>query len=100
MDAGGRFTTAAANGIVWAAMNELRALHRAVGLGQREFAALPSIPLETYRPWDSGRRVVPVAVLERARDAVDQHQRQPWSELPDDAARLERGRPVNASNVQ
>ena len=76
MDAGGRFTTAAANGIVCAAMNELRELRRAVGLGQREFAALLSIPLETYRPWDSGRRVVSVAVLQRARDAVDHHQRQ------------------------
>jgi hypothetical protein len=76
MDAGGRFTTAAANGIVCAAMNELRELRRPVGLGQREFAALLSIPLETYGPWDSGRRVVSVAVLQRARDAVDHHQRQ------------------------
>jgi transcriptional regulator with XRE-family HTH domain len=76
MDAGGRFTTAATSGIVCAAMNELRELRRAVGLGQREFAALLSIPLETYRPWDSGRRVVFVAVLQRARDAVVHHQRQ------------------------
>ena len=49
--------TAAANGIVCAAMNELRDLRRAIGLGQREFAALLSIPLETFRPWDSGRRI-------------------------------------------
>jgi DNA-binding transcriptional regulator YiaG len=59
-----------------AAMNELRALRRTIGLGQREFAALLSIPLETFRPWDSGRRVVAAAVLQRARDAVAHHQRQ------------------------
>jgi DNA-binding transcriptional regulator YiaG len=59
--AGGRLTTAPTNGIVCAAMNELRELRRAVSFGQREFAALLSIPLETFRPWDSGRRVVPVA---------------------------------------
>jgi DNA-binding transcriptional regulator YiaG len=64
------------NRIVCAAMNELRELRRAIGLGQREFAALLSIPLETFRPWDSGRRVVSVAVLQRARDAVTDHQRQ------------------------
>jgi transcriptional regulator with XRE-family HTH domain len=57
-------------------MNELRELRRAVGLGQREFAALLSIPLETFRRWDSGRRVVPVTVLRRARDAVTHHARQ------------------------
>ncbi len=76
MKAGGRFTTAAANGIVCAAMNELRELRRAIGLGQREFAALLSIPLETLRPWDSGRRVVSAAVLQRAREAIVHHQRQ------------------------
>ena len=76
MEAGGRFTTAATNGIVWAAMNELRELRRAIDLGQREFAALLSIPLKTFRPWDSGRRVVSAAVLQRARDAVIHHQRQ------------------------
>src|SRR5450759_2242745 len=76
MEAGGRFTTAAADGIVCSAMNELRELRRAIGLGQREFAALLSIPLETFRPWDSGRRVVAVAVLQCAREAVAHHQRQ------------------------
>jgi DNA-binding transcriptional regulator YiaG len=76
MEAGGRFTTAATNGMVCAAMNELRELRRAIGLGQREFAALLSIPLETFRPWDSGRRVVSVAVLQRAREAVSHYQRQ------------------------
>ena len=57
-------------------MNELRELRRAIGLGQRTFAALLSIPIETFRPWDSGRRVVSIAVLQRARDAVADHQRQ------------------------
>jgi hypothetical protein len=32
---------------------ELR-LRRAIGLGRRALAALLSIPIETYRPWDSG----------------------------------------------
>ena len=59
-----------------AAMNELRDLRRAIGLGQREFAALLSIPLETFRPWDSGRRVASAAVVQRAREAVVHHQRQ------------------------
>ena len=57
-------------------MNELRELRRAIGLGQREFAALLSIPLETYRPWDSGRRAVSAAILQRARAAVVRHQHQ------------------------
>jgi DNA-binding transcriptional regulator YiaG len=57
-------------------MNQLRDLRRTIGLGQREFAALLSIPLETFRPWDSGRRVVSAAVLRRAREAVAHHQRQ------------------------
>src|SRR5437660_8959887 len=64
------------NGIVCAAMNELRELRRAIGLGQREFAALLSIPLETFRPWDSGRRVVSAVVLQRARETIVHHQRQ------------------------
>jgi DNA-binding transcriptional regulator YiaG len=76
MEAGGRFTTAAANGIVCASMNELRELRRAIGVGQREFAALLSIPLETFRPWDSGRRVASAAVLQHAREAVAHHQQQ------------------------
>jgi DNA-binding transcriptional regulator YiaG len=61
---------------VCSAMNELRELRRAVGLRQREFAALLSIPLETFRRWHSGRRVVPVTVLQRAREAVAHQQRQ------------------------
>jgi DNA-binding transcriptional regulator YiaG len=75
MEAAGRFTTPAPHGILCVAMNELRELRRAIGLGQREFAALLSISLETYRPWDSGRRVASAAVLQRARKAVIHHQR-------------------------
>ena len=56
-------------------MNELRELRHATGLVQREFAALLSIPLETFRRWDSGRRVVSVAALQRAREAADHHAR-------------------------
>ena len=73
MNAGGRFTENGLNGIVCAAMNELRDLRRAISFGQREFAALLSIPLETLRPWDSGRRVVSAAMLQRARSAVAHH---------------------------
>lgn len=51
-------------------MNELRELRRSANLGQREFAALLSVPLETLRTWDSGRRAIPIRVLQRAAEAV------------------------------
>ncbi len=51
-------------------MNELRGLRRAVGLGQREFAQQLSVGLETFRTWDSGRRAIPVSVMQRARQLV------------------------------
>ena len=54
-------------------MSELRELRRAIECGQREFAALLSVPLETLRTWDSGRRPVPVDVLLRATRAVSEH---------------------------
>jgi DNA-binding transcriptional regulator YiaG len=57
-------------------MNELRDLRRATGLGQREFAALLSVPLETLRTWDSGRRQIPAPMLQRAREAMAHHTRQ------------------------
>ena len=63
------------NGIVCAAMNELRQLRRAIGLGQRAFAALLSVPLETVRTWDSGRRSIPPNMLERAKLAATEHTR-------------------------
>ena len=57
-------------------MSELRQLRRTAGLGQREFAALLSVPLETFRTWDSGRRPVPGLVLHQAAAAIARHQRQ------------------------
>jgi DNA-binding transcriptional regulator YiaG len=63
MNAGGRFMTSDENGVVCSTMNGLRELRRSAGLGQREFASLLSVPLETLRTWDSGRRPIPVAVL-------------------------------------
>ena len=54
-------------------MYELRDLRRSVGLGQREFAALLAVPLETLRTWDSGRRPVPPDMLQRAELAVTAH---------------------------
>jgi DNA-binding transcriptional regulator YiaG len=57
-------------------MNELRDLRRAICLGQREFAALLSVAVETYRTWDSGRRGVPTQMLHRARAVVEHHARQ------------------------
>jgi DNA-binding transcriptional regulator YiaG len=57
-------------------MHELRELRRSIDLGQREFAALLSVPLETVRTWDSGRRATPPSVLARASAVVALHQRQ------------------------
>jgi len=57
-------------------MYELRQLRRSVDLGQREFAALLAVPLETLRTWDSGRRATPASVLSRAAAAVAHQQRQ------------------------
>jgi DNA-binding transcriptional regulator YiaG len=51
-------------------MNALRELRYNAGLGQREFAELLSVNLETLRTWDSGRRPAPPDVLRRAVDAV------------------------------
>jgi DNA-binding transcriptional regulator YiaG len=56
-------------------VNELRTLRYAVGLGQREFAALLAVPEETLRTWDSGRRPVPVQFLYQARTAAARHKR-------------------------
>jgi DNA-binding transcriptional regulator YiaG len=70
------WTTDAVNGIVSSAMSEIRALRRAAGLKQREFAALLSVPPETLRTWDSGRRRVPLVLLRRARDVGARHRRQ------------------------
>jgi DNA-binding transcriptional regulator YiaG len=55
---------------VWAVATELRDLRRAVRLNQQAFAALIGASIETLRTWDSGRRPVPLAILQRARKAV------------------------------
>jgi DNA-binding transcriptional regulator YiaG len=52
-------------------MYELRELRRSAGLTQREFADLLSVPLETLRTWDSGRRLAPPHVLQHAKVAIE-----------------------------
>jgi DNA-binding transcriptional regulator YiaG len=52
------------------ATSPIRALRIARGLSQREFAAALGVSLESYRPWDAGRRHAPDDVLDRARCAV------------------------------
>ena len=37
-------------------MSLMRTYRRALGLSQSAFAARLNVPLETYRPWDAGRR--------------------------------------------
>jgi len=60
-------------------INALRELRRSADPEQRELAALLSVPLETLRTWDSGRRPVPIAVMHRAAEAVEKHARRQQS---------------------
>ena len=46
----------------------------ATGYSQRAFADRLQIPLETYRPYDSARRLVPVTLLDRAAGILREHQ--------------------------
>ena len=48
-------------------MSLMRTYRQALGLSQAAFAAQLHVPLETYRPWDSGRREPPPHLLSRAR---------------------------------
>ena len=48
-------------------MSLMRTYRRALGLSQSAFAAQLHVPLETYRPWDAGRREPPPQLLTRAR---------------------------------
>ena len=48
-------------------MSLMRTYRRALGLSQSAFAARFNVPLETYRPWDAGRREPPPQLLTRAR---------------------------------
>ena len=43
----------------------MRTYRRALGLSQSAFAAQLNVPLETYRPWDAGRREPPPQLLTR-----------------------------------
>jgi DNA-binding transcriptional regulator YiaG len=52
-------------------MTSLERYRRQLGLTQREFAAHLTVPGETYRTWESGRRSVPSAVMARARRLAD-----------------------------
>jgi DNA-binding transcriptional regulator YiaG len=56
-------------------MTELRELRRAADLSQQEFAALMSVPVNTFRMWDSGLRPAPPDAVQRARMAVTEHAR-------------------------
>lgn len=48
--------------------SEIRGLRLRLQLSQPQFAALLGVSAETYRTWDSGRRVVPDAWLAKARE--------------------------------
>ena len=48
-------------------MSLLRTYRQALGVSQAAFAAQLHVPLETYRPWDAGRREPPPHLLTRAR---------------------------------
>jgi DNA-binding transcriptional regulator YiaG len=56
-------------------LTPLRELRRTADLSQQEFAALIDVPLNTFRMWDSGLRPIPIAVMHRAAEAVEEHAR-------------------------
>lgn len=64
----------------------LRQYRKALGLSQAQFAAELSVPLETYRTWDSGRRHVRSEVLTRANACALRHD--PHASLPLDTSAL------------
>ena len=51
-----------------AGASEIRGLRLRLRLSQPQFAALLGVSAETYRTWDSGRRVVPPAWVDKARE--------------------------------
>jgi DNA-binding transcriptional regulator YiaG len=67
-------------------MTELRELRRAADLSQQEFAALMSVPVNTFRMWDSGLRPAPLDAVQRARLAVAEHARNTQFESLDQLA--------------
>ena len=48
--------------------SEIRGLRMRLQLSQPQFAALLGVSAETYRTWDSGRRALPGAWLDKARE--------------------------------
>src|SRR5262245_5238718 len=44
----------------------VRRVRLALGLSQRQFAACLGVSLESYRPWDAGRRETPEDLMRRA----------------------------------
>ena len=71
-----------------AGSSEIRRLRLQLQLSQPQFASLLGISAETYRTWDAGRRGVPVAWLDKARElAAVKDPRRLWS-LPDLATEL------------
>ena len=60
--------------------SEVRGLRLRLRLSQPQFAGLLGVSAETYRTWDSGRRAVPDAWLDKARELVAAHDpRRLWS---------------------
>jgi len=53
----------------------IREIRLATGLSQRAFAKRLHIPFQTYRPLDSGRRVVPNGLLQQAESVLNQYRR-------------------------
>ena len=56
-------------------VESLRDIRVATGYSQRSFAALLDVPFQTYRVFDSGRRVTPINLLEEGRRVLEQHRR-------------------------
>ena len=53
-----------------AGSSEIRGVRLRLRLSQPQFASLLGVSAETYRTWDSGRRAVPDAWLDKARELV------------------------------
>jgi DNA-binding transcriptional regulator YiaG len=53
----------------------IRDIRQATGYSQRSFAARLEIRFETYRAYDSGRRLVPREIVEHATSILRQHRR-------------------------
>jgi transcriptional regulator with XRE-family HTH domain len=51
--------------------SRVRRVRLALGLSQRQFAERLGVSLESYRPWDAGRRETPEDVIRRAIALVD-----------------------------